>query len=76
MLTPIEHVLKRPDTYVGSLDKQTEQQWILNEDETQFIQKTLTYSPALYKIYDEVLVNAADNYQRDKTMNFLSIEIN
>ena len=23
LLTPIEHVLKRPDTYVGSLDKQT-----------------------------------------------------
>ena len=73
MLSPIEHVLKRPDTYVGSLDKQTERQWILNDDRTGFIEKTLTYSPALYKIFDEVLVNAADNYQRDKSMNYLNI---
>lgn len=31
--------------------------------------------PALYKMFDEVLVNAADNYQRDKRMNLLKVEI-
>lgn len=31
--------------------------------------------PAFYKIFDEVLVNAADNYQRDKTMNCIKIDI-
>ena len=34
------------------------------------------YVPALYKIFDEVLVNAADNYQRDRKMNTLKVEIN
>lgn len=32
--------------------------------------------PALFKIFDEVLVNAADNYQRDRKMNLLKVEIN
>ena len=34
------------------------------------------YVPALYKIFDEVLVNAADNYQRDRKMSILKVEIN
>jgi len=28
-----------------------------------------------YKIFDEILVNAADNFQRDNTMNLVQIEI-
>jgi DNA topoisomerase-2 len=32
--------------------------------------------PGLYKIFDEILVNAADNKQRDKAMNLLKVEIN
>lgn len=27
-------------------------------------------------MFDEVLVNAADNYQRDRKMNLLKVEIN
>lgn len=73
ILKPIEHILKRPDTYVGSLEKQTESQWIMNDDETLMIEKNLSYAPALYKIYDEILVNAADNFQRDKKMDYLDI---
>lgn len=30
----------------------------------------------LYKIYDEILVNAADNKQRDKSMDCIKIDIN
>lgn len=31
--------------------------------------------PGLYKIFDEILVNAADNYQRDSSMNCIKIDI-
>jgi DNA topoisomerase-2 len=31
--------------------------------------------PGLFKIFDEVLVNAADNFQRDKTMNHMKVTI-
>ena len=32
--------------------------------------------PALYKIFDEVLVNAADNYQRDESTSVIKVDIN
>ena len=41
-----------------------------------FTNEEIQYVPALYKIFDEVLVNAADNFQRDKKMNLLKVEIN
>lgn len=53
-----EHILVRPDSYVGPTAQVSEQCWVL--DGEQFVQKTLTYSPALLKIFDEVLVNAVD----------------
>lgn len=35
----------------------------------------VTYVPGLYKIFDEILVNAADNKQRDPTMDLVKVEI-
>ena len=40
---------------------------------TQFEYREINYVPALYKIFDEVLVNAADNYQRDNNMNTMKV---
>ena len=39
------------------------------------VNREIKYVPGLYKIFDEVLVNAADNYQRDKTMTCIKIDI-
>ena len=33
------------------------------------------YVPGFYKIFDEILVNAADNYSRDMQMNYIKVEI-
>ena len=35
--------------------------------------RTITYVPGLYKIFDEILVNAADNKQRDSSMNLIKV---
>lgn len=35
----------------------------------------VTYVPGLYKIFDEILVNAADNKQRDPTMDSVKVDI-
>ncbi len=43
--------------------------------DSQIVEKEITYTPGLYKIYDEILVNAADNKQRDSNMDKLDIEI-
>ena len=74
--TPIEHVLLRPDTYVGSIQEDVSRQWVLHESGLQFEHRQISYVPALYKIFDEILVNAADNYNRDKNMNRLDVVIN
>ena len=54
----VEHILLRPDSYVGTTDKSVEPYWILEGDK--FNQTVLSYSPALLKIFDEILVNAID----------------
>jgi DNA topoisomerase-2 len=59
-LTHIEHILKRPDTYVGSLPPETGQYWIRDGDGFKLSQ--LSVSPGLVKIFDEVLVNAIDQW--------------
>lgn len=40
------------------------------------VEKSITFVPGLYKIFDEILVNAADNKQRDQHMSFIKININ
>lgn len=72
----LEHILLRPDTYIGSVEHLKEQMWIYNEDKECIEQKEIDYVPGLYKIFDEILVNAADNKQRDKKMDCIKIEIN
>ena len=52
----------RPDTYVGSIELTTEKLWILSSDEKYFEERDVSFVPGLYKIFDEILVNAADNY--------------
>ncbi|OTF79631.1 hypothetical protein BLA29_007916, partial [Euroglyphus maynei] len=49
--------------------------WIWDKDEEKMIFREITYVPGLYKIFDEILVNAADNKQRDKSMNCIRIDI-
>lgn len=73
-LTHIEHVLKRPDSYVGPVELGTEPYWILDGDK--FTKKNLKYSPALLKIFDEILVNAIDrNSLHPKQVSSISIAI-
>ena len=75
-LTHIEHVLKRPDSYVGPVDLSTEAYWILNGNKSKFEKKNLKYSPALLKIFDEILVNAIDrNSTHPKNVSSITVSI-
>ncbi|KAK7872076.1 hypothetical protein R5R35_004560 [Gryllus longicercus] len=71
----LEHILLRPDTYIGSVEPVKEEQFIYDAEKQQMIKKEITYVPGLYKIFDEILVNAADNKQRDPSMNQIRIDI-
>ena len=72
--TQLEHILLRPDTYVGSVEKHTQTLWVYENDE--MVHRAVSYVPGLYKIFDEILVNAADNKQRDPSMDALKVTIN
>lgn len=71
----LEHILLRPDTYIGSVEHTTELMWVINRETKKMYQKEISFVPGLYKIFDEILVNAADNKQRDKTMSCIKIDI-
>jgi DNA topoisomerase-2 len=76
--TQREHILLRPDTYVGSVEAQQENCWVYDKKKEKMVFKPLTYVPGLYKIFDEILVNAADNYVRSAStkekMDTLKVE--
>ncbi|XP_063815858.1 DNA topoisomerase 2-alpha [Pseudophryne corroboree] len=72
--TQLEHILLRPDTYIGSVEPVTQQMWVHDEEEG-LNYREVTFVPGLYKIFDEILVNAADNKQRDPTMSCIKVTI-
>ena len=72
----IQIVLFRPDTYIGSVVPTTEKMWVYDAESSKIVNREITYVPGLYKIFDEILVNAADNKQRDPKMDTIKIDIN
>ncbi|KAI5965889.1 TOP2 [Candida pseudojiufengensis] len=74
-LSQLEHILKRPDTYIGSIEKTNVEMWCFDSESEQMKQKEVTIVPGLYKIFDEILVNAADNKIRDPTMKNIKVKI-
>ena len=75
--TPLEHILKRPDSYVGSIEEQTsELHWILSEDKMSMIQKPIKFRPAFQKIFDEILVNAIDQSSEDRLLDTIRVNVN
>lgn len=71
----LEHILLRPDTYIGSVEPVKELMWVYDNDKEMMVQREISYVPGLYKIFDEILVNAADNKQRDPKMDMIKIDI-
>lgn len=69
--TQLEHILLRPDTYVGSIEAEEQEVWIFDSEENIIKKKKISYVPGLYKIVDEILVNAADNKVKTKYFFFL-----
>jgi DNA topoisomerase-2 len=69
--TQLEHIIDLPDTYIGSVEKTELETWVLDDSNDKMIFKTISYIPGLYKIFDEVLVNAIDQHVRiENDVNF------
>lgn len=79
-LTDKEHILKKPDTYIGSIENTEHNAYIFKDGgESALIEKNITYIPALYKLFDEGIVNCRDHVIRqyhavlDKQPNALPV---
>ncbi|KLT45438.1 DNA topoisomerase II [Cutaneotrichosporon oleaginosum] len=75
-LSQLEHVLKRPDTYIGSVEPITQDMWVVDPETKQMVNRSITYVPGFFKIFDEILVNAADNKINDPSMDSIKVDIN
>lgn len=60
--TDIGHVLHAPDMYIGPIQPSEATNWVLEQGK--MVQHTHQFIPALYKIFDEIVVNAADQSKR------------
>ncbi len=53
--TQLEHILLRPDTYVGSMERLEQEMWIWDFENEKMIKKEIKFVPGLFKIFDEIL---------------------
>ena len=65
--TQLEHILEKPDTYIGSIRSDTRHMWVCSDDK--IINKEIEYIPGLYKIFDEIIVNAYDHIIRTRELD-------
>ena len=59
-----EHILKKPDTYIGSIDMTQTETYVYNAETSSIVQREISYIPGLYKLFDEGAVNSRDHYVR------------
>lgn len=72
-LSQRDHIIHRPDSYVGSVEPQTKNEWVYENGKIE--RKDVTYSSALLKIFDEIITNSADCFNRGGSMDTLKITI-
>eukprot|EP00798_Chlamydomonas_sp_ICE-L_P019590 gene19590-biopygen28426 len=56
-----EHVLARPSMYICSIESDKTDTWVFDEAENRIVKRTIDYIAGLYKIFDEIVVNAIDH---------------
>jgi DNA topoisomerase-2 len=85
-LGSVEKVLHRPDVYIGSVERTERtvsrrarpatilnQPMVVCDAQKMFVHRNISYVPGLYKMFDEILVNAADN--KLNGMNTIKIDV-
>ena len=59
-----EHIYVLPSMYIGAVENTVTETYIYDDASQRMIKKELTYVPGLYKIFDEIIVNAIDQTTR------------
>jgi DNA topoisomerase-2 len=82
--TDKQHVLDNPGMYIGSTDIIDSNLWVFSEESQKIVSKNIRYIPAVYKLFDEIVVNARDHVLRiiqlehidKKNVSYIEVEIN
>jgi DNA topoisomerase-2 len=75
-LDEIEHVLLRPGRYLGSVTPHTAETWVVDELGKSMTRKEITWSPALLKIFDEIISNSVDFSKTSEGKHLDTIKVN
>jgi DNA topoisomerase-2 len=75
-MTQREHIYALPDSYVGSADETTSQQFLLDSQSGKIRLSDVKFVPALYKIMDELLVNSWDQKVRTDQLTTQGADVN
>jgi DNA topoisomerase-2 len=74
VLNHIDHILLRPQTYLGSNKPHTSKKWLF--DGEKMIQEEITFVPSFLKIFDEIITNSVDESKRNSSLNKIEINLN
>ena len=71
-----EHILIRPDTYIDTIKNNKLNIYIFDEEKQKIVHGEKIINSGLYKIFDEILVNASDRTIVDNTCDIIKVNIN
>lgn len=75
VLDEIEMMLHRPDTFIGAVESKTINSYIFADSGAKPEFREINYSPALLKLFDEVLQNCYDHSKRPNGSNLTRIDV-
>ena len=74
-LSEKEHILHRPNMWIGSIKYEDTQQFIYDVNEAKMKVADVSYIPAMLKLVDEVISNSCDEFRRKENLGLNKIHI-
>jgi len=75
-LSHVDHVLKRPDMYIGAISSLETTDYLPEErDSFHLTRQHVSFNNCIVKMFDELLVNARDHSVRDPTVASIKVQI-
>lgn len=70
-----EHILLVPGMYVGGMETDITNMDVYDSETNKIVNKKINYVPALFKIFDEAMVNTRDQSVKDPSMTEIRVTI-
>lgn len=74
-LTLHEHVLQRPNIYIGNIESEPTFDFIYNEENNQIVKKKFNTNYGLIKIISEIIENATDESIRSRSCTVIKVNV-